>query len=84
MATSWDVPLATTANFTAAPSGLPVKGSMRWEVTGSGDKAVTRRSEHWHKSAVAGVRQQLEMHLLDVVMDLYDRHIDVILRKSDT
>jgi len=31
---------------------------------------------------VAGVRQQLEVHLLDVVMDLYGRHIDVILRKK--
>lgn len=28
------------------------------------------------------MRQQLEVHLLDVVMDLYGRHIDVILRKK--
>ncbi|MBX4308993.1 hypothetical protein K4G96_25625, partial [Mycobacterium tuberculosis] len=34
------------------------------------------------RPTVAGVRQQLEVHLLDVVMDLYGRHINVILRKK--
>jgi riboflavin kinase/FMN adenylyltransferase len=31
---------------------------------------------------VAGLRQQLEVHLLDVAMDLYGHHIDVVLRKK--
>ena len=29
-----------------------------------------------------GIRQQLEVHLLDVAMDLYGRHIQVVLRKK--
>lgn len=32
------------------------------------------------RPTVAGVRQQLEVHLLDVTMDLYGCHIDVVLR----
>ncbi|WP_306805271.1 riboflavin kinase, partial [Escherichia coli] len=32
------------------------------------------------RPTVAGVRQQLEVHLLDVTMDLYGRHIEVVLR----
>ncbi|MNJ68818.1 Riboflavin biosynthesis protein RibF [compost metagenome] len=32
------------------------------------------------RPTVSGVRQQLEVHLLDVTMDLYGRHLDVVLR----
>ncbi|STQ81977.1 Riboflavin biosynthesis protein ribF [Hafnia alvei] len=32
------------------------------------------------RPTVAGIRQQLEVHLLDTTMDLYGRHIDVVLR----
>ena len=33
------------------------------------------------RPTVAGVRQQLEVHLLDVTMDLYGRHIEVVRAK---
>ncbi len=33
------------------------------------------------RPTVAGVRQQLEVHLLDVTMDLYGRHIEVLRAK---
>ncbi|WP_284703504.1 riboflavin kinase, partial [Escherichia coli] len=31
---------------------------------------------------VSGKGQQLEVHLIDANMDLYGRHIDVVLRKK--
>ncbi|WP_369008390.1 riboflavin kinase, partial [Escherichia coli] len=34
------------------------------------------------RPTVSGSRQQLELHLLDVAMDLYGRHIQVVLRKK--
>ena len=34
------------------------------------------------RPTVAGIRQQLEVHLFDVAMDLYGRHIQVVLRKK--
>jgi riboflavin kinase/FMN adenylyltransferase len=52
------------------------------EVTGLGDKPFYGVANIGTRPTVAGVRQQLEVHLLDVVMDLYGRHIDVILRKK--
>ena len=52
------------------------------EVTGLGDKPIAGVANIGTRPTVAGVRQQLEVHLLDVVMDLYGRHINVILRKK--
>jgi riboflavin kinase/FMN adenylyltransferase len=58
-----------------------LKGSMRWKWP---DWAISLFgvANIGTRPTVAGVRQQLEVHLLDVVMDLYGRHIDVILRKK--
>lgn len=52
------------------------------EVTGLGDKPIAGVANIGTRPTVAGVRQQLEVHLLDVVMDLYGRHINVVLRKK--
>lgn len=52
------------------------------EVAGLGEKPFYGVANIGTRPTVAGVRQQLEVHLLDVVMDLYGRHIDVILRKK--
>jgi FMN adenylyltransferase (EC 2.7.7.2)/riboflavin kinase (EC 2.7.1.26) len=49
---------------------------------GLGDKPLPGVANIGTRPTVAGVRQQLEVHLLDVVMDLYGRHIDVVLRKK--
>lgn len=46
-----------------------------------GDKPIAGVANIGTRPTVAGVRQQLEVHLLDVVMNLYGRHINVILRK---
>jgi riboflavin kinase/FMN adenylyltransferase len=51
-------------------------------VAGLGDTLLPGVANIGTRPTVAGVRQQLEVHLLDVVMDLYGRHIDVVLRKK--
>jgi riboflavin kinase/FMN adenylyltransferase len=71
-----------TANLPLRRQVSPVKGVYAVEVTGLGDKPLPGVANIGTRPTVAGVRQQLEVHLLDVVMDLYGRHIDVILRKK--
>ncbi len=70
-----------TANLPLRRQVSPVKGVYAVEVTGLGDKPIAGVANIGTRPTVAGVRQQLEVHLLDVVMDLYGRHINVILRK---
>ena len=71
-----------TANLPLRRQVSPVKGVFAVEVTGLGDKPLPGVANIGTRPTVSGVRQQLEVHLLDVVMDLYGRHIDVILRKK--
>jgi len=71
-----------TANVPLRRLVSPVKGVYAVEVAGLGDTLVPGVANIGTRPTVAGVRQQLEVHLLDVVMDLYGRHIDVILRKK--
>ena len=71
-----------TANIPLRRQVSPVKGVYAVEVTGLGDTALPGVANIGTRPTVAGVRQQLEVHLLDVVMDLYGRHIDVVLRKK--
>ncbi|WP_422731887.1 bifunctional riboflavin kinase/FAD synthetase [Leclercia pneumoniae] len=71
-----------TANLPLRRQVSPVKGVYAVEVTGLGDRPLPGVANIGTRPTVAGVRQQLEVHLLDVVMDLYGRHIDVILRKK--
>ncbi|MCS2149225.1 bifunctional riboflavin kinase/FAD synthetase [Scandinavium manionii] len=71
-----------TANIPLRRQVSPVKGVYAVEVAGLGDKLLPGVANIGTRPTVAGVRQQLEVHLLDVVMDLYGRHIDVILRKK--
>ncbi len=71
-----------TANLPLRRQVSPVKGVYAVEVTGLGDKPIAGVANIGTRPTVAGVRQQLEVHLLDVVMDLYGRHINVVLRKK--
>jgi riboflavin kinase/FMN adenylyltransferase len=82
MAMSWAAIGFPTANLPLRRQVSPVKGVYAVEVTGLGDKPFMGVANIGTRPTVAGVRQQLEVHLLDVVMDLYGRHIDVILRKK--
>ncbi|WP_276307254.1 riboflavin kinase, partial [Enterobacter hormaechei] len=49
---------------------------------GLGEKPLPGVANIGTRPTVAGIRQQLEVHLLDVAMDLYGRHIQVVLRKK--
>jgi riboflavin kinase/FMN adenylyltransferase len=71
-----------TANIPLRRQVSPVKGVYAVEVAGLGDTLLPGVANIGTRPTVAGVRQQLEVHLLDVVMDLYGRHIDVVLRKK--
>ncbi|EPB7319156.1 bifunctional riboflavin kinase/FAD synthetase [Yersinia enterocolitica] len=69
-----------TANLPLKRLVAPVKGVYAVEVYGLGPKSLPGVANIGTRPTVAGVRQQLEVHLLDVTMDLYGRHIDVVLR----
>ena len=71
-----------TANLPLRRQVSPVKGVYAVDVAGLGDTLLPGVANIGTRPTVSGVRQQLEVHLLDVAMDLYGRHIDVILRKK--
>ncbi|ASL81399.1 MULTISPECIES: bifunctional riboflavin kinase/FAD synthetase [Serratia] len=69
-----------TANLPLKRLVAPVKGVYAVEVYGLGPQPLPGVANIGTRPTVAGVRQQLEVHLLDVTMDLYGRHIEVVLR----
>ncbi|HBV38231.1 MAG TPA: bifunctional riboflavin kinase/FAD synthetase [Erwinia sp.] len=68
-----------TANLPLRRYVSPVKGVYAVEVHGLGDKPLPGVANIGTRPTVAGIRQQLEVHLLDVAIDLYGRHIEVVL-----
>lgn len=68
-----------TANLPLRRYVSPVKGVYAVEVLGLGDKALPGVANIGTRPTVAGIRQQLEVHLLDVAIDLYGRHVEVVL-----
>ncbi|BDH47169.1 riboflavin biosynthesis protein RibF [Salmonella enterica subsp. enterica serovar Choleraesuis] len=71
-----------TANLPLHRQVSPVKGVYAVEVTGLDVTPLPGVANIGTRPTVAGLRQQLEVHLLDVSMDLYGRHIEVVLRKK--
>jgi riboflavin kinase/FMN adenylyltransferase len=71
-----------TANLPLRRYLSPVKGVYAVEVYGLGDKPLPGVANIGTRPTVAGLRQQLEVHLLDVAMDLYGRHIEVAIAKK--
>ncbi|WP_159565352.1 bifunctional riboflavin kinase/FAD synthetase [Budvicia diplopodorum] len=71
-----------TANLPMKRLVTPVKGVYAVEVLGLGDKPLPGVANIGIRPTVSGVRQQLEVHLLDVDMDLYGRHLDVVIREK--
>ncbi|AHM75818.2 bifunctional riboflavin kinase/FAD synthetase [Yersinia hibernica] len=69
-----------TANLPLKRLVAPVKGVYAVDVYGLSPKPLPGVANIGTRPTVAGIRQQLEVHLLDVTMDLYGRHIDVVLR----
>lgn len=71
-----------TANLPLRRFVSPVKGVYAVDVYGLGEKPFPGVANIGTRPTVAGLRQQLEVHLLDVAMDLYGRHITVVLREK--
>jgi riboflavin kinase/FMN adenylyltransferase len=69
-----------TANLSLKRLVAPVKGVYVVDVYGLGSEPLPGVANLGTRPTVAGVRQQFEVHLLDVTLDLYGRHIDVVLR----
>lgn len=69
-----------TANLPLRRQVSPIKGVFAVEVLGLTEQPIPGVANIGTRPTVSGVRQQLEVHLLDVSMDLYGRHIDVVLR----
>ncbi|WP_439213636.1 bifunctional riboflavin kinase/FAD synthetase [Duffyella gerundensis] len=68
-----------TANLPLRRFVSPVKGVYAVEVRGLTDAPLPGVANIGTRPTVAGIRQQLEVHLLDIAMDLYGRHIEVVL-----
>ncbi|MGJ0629924.1 bifunctional riboflavin kinase/FAD synthetase [Xenorhabdus bovienii] len=71
-----------TANLPLKRLVAPVKGVYAVEVYGLGDNPLPGVANIGNRPTVSGLGQQLEVHLIDTQMDLYGRHIDVVLRKK--
>ena len=71
-----------TANLPLRRFVSPVKGVYAVEVRGLTDAPLPGVANIGTRPTVAGIRQQLEVHLLDIAMDLYGRHIEVVLRQK--
>ncbi|AMG57461.1 bifunctional riboflavin kinase/FAD synthetase [Pantoea vagans] len=71
-----------TANLPLRRSVSPVKGVYAVEVQGLTPKPLPGVANIGTRPTVKGLRQQLEVHLLDINMDLYGRHIDVVLKQK--
>lgn len=69
-----------TANLPLKRLGAPVKGVYVVEVYGLGPNPLPGVANIGTRPTLDGICQQLEVYLLDVTMDLYGRHIDVVLR----
>ncbi|CDG47208.1 bifunctional riboflavin kinase/FAD synthetase [Serratia symbiotica] len=69
-----------TVNLPLKRLVAPVKGVYAVEVYGLGPDPLPGVANIGTRPTLDGVCQQLEVHLLDVTMDLYGRHIDVVLR----
>ncbi|WP_034912172.1 bifunctional riboflavin kinase/FAD synthetase [Erwinia sp. 9145] len=71
-----------TANLPLKRYVSPVKGVYAVEVRGIASHPLPGVANIGTRPTVAGMRQQLEVHLLDVAIDLYGRHIEVVLREK--
>lgn len=71
-----------TANLPLRRSVSPVKGVYAVDVRGLTPEPLPGVANIGTRPTVKGLRQQLEVHLLDINMDLYGRHIDVVLKQK--
>lgn len=69
-----------TANVSLKGRKAPVKGVYAVEVYGVAAEPLLGVANIGTRPTVAGLCQWLEVHLLDVAMNLYGRHIEVVIR----
>lgn len=69
-----------TANVSLKGRKSPIKGVYAVEVYGIAAQPLLGVANIGTRPTVAGLCQWLEVHLLDVAMNLYGRHIEVVIR----
>lgn len=69
-----------TANIPLRRCASPVKGVYAVDVYGLDERPLAGVANIGTRPTIKGVRQQLEVHLLNKTMDLYGRRINVVLR----
>lgn len=69
-----------TANVSLKGRAAPVNGVYVVEVYGVTERPLPGVANVGTRPTVAGFRQRLEVHLLDVMMNLYGYHIEVVIR----
>lgn len=69
-----------TANILLQRQVLPVKGVFAVNVKGVGESAIHGVANIGTRPTVKGKRQQLEVHLFDVNLNLYGCYIEVVLQ----
>ncbi|WMQ74403.1 MAG: Bifunctional riboflavin kinase/FMN adenylyltransferase [Sodalis sp.] len=71
-----------TANVSLKGRQAPINGVYAVEVYGITDRSLPGVASIGIRPTVAGVRQRLEVHLLDVNINLYGCHIEVVIREK--
>ncbi|MGL5680155.1 MAG: bifunctional riboflavin kinase/FAD synthetase [Plesiomonas shigelloides] len=71
-----------TANIPLKRRVAPVNGVYAVEVLGIGDTPLPGVANIGTRPTVDGVRQQLEVHLFDINVNLYGRQLEVVLREK--
>ncbi|KYP97676.1 riboflavin kinase [Sodalis-like endosymbiont of Proechinophthirus fluctus] len=69
-----------TANLSLKGRKAPINGVYAVEVYGITAKPLPGVANIGTRPTVAGFRQRLEVHLLDVAMNLYGRYVEVVIR----
>ena len=69
-----------TANLPLKRLVTPVKGVFAVEVHGVGDRPIEGVANIGTRPTIKGIRQQLEVHLLDTRVNLYGRRIQVVIK----
>ncbi|WP_277756493.1 riboflavin kinase, partial [Rosenbergiella nectarea] len=69
-----------TANVPLKRLVTPVKGVFAVEVYGISDKPIKGVANIGTRPTIKGIRQQLEVHLLDTKIDLYGQRIQVVIK----
>jgi riboflavin kinase/FMN adenylyltransferase len=69
-----------TANVSLKKRPAPINGVYAVDVFGLGSQPLPGVANIGARPTVAGLVPRLEVHLLDVTMDLYGRHIEVVIR----